>query len=176
MTARTFDQSPDPEDPDDDLHHAARRETGFFGRQAAGAVIVAADTGRVLLMLRSEEVLESGTWGNCGGAHHAEEEPSAAARREIREETGWAGHDADLAVVPAYEFRSGGFVYRNFVAVVPEEFEPILGWEADEHRWCDPAMLPEPLHFGMVALFADDDSLALIRGGWRHAAGPNPTP
>jgi 8-oxo-dGTP pyrophosphatase MutT (NUDIX family) len=173
MATKLRDQTPDFEPPDSP-HHQARRETGFFGRQAAGALVVAASTGRALFMLRSEDVLEPGTWGNNGGAHLAEEDPETAARREIREETGWDGDDADLVMIPAYVFTSGSFAYRNFIAVVPDEFDPISGWEATDHRWSAPDDLPSPLHFGMQALYADPDSLAILQGGWRAMLPPQP--
>lgn len=166
------DQAPPSYDPADDPHYVALAETGFFGRQGSGAVAIARSTGRMLLMLRSGAVLEPGTYGNCGGAHHADEDPEAAAKREVREETGWAGPDADLGIIPAFVFRSGDFVYRNHFVLVPDEFTPLYGWEAVGHVWTTPeealsGRLDAPLHFGIEALLADPASLAIAQGGWR---------
>jgi 8-oxo-dGTP pyrophosphatase MutT (NUDIX family) len=167
MTIEIRDQTPVEHDPADDPHREALDETGFFGRQAAGALILAASTGRIMTVLRSKDVLEPFTWGGNGGAHFIEEKPEDAALREVREETGWNGSTSDISIIPAYVFKSGTFVYRNFIAVVPDEYTPLLGWEATEHRWSSPDQVPDPLHFGIKALLADPESRAIIDGGWR---------
>ena len=41
--------------------------------RAAGALIIAKDTGRVMLNLRSRFVSHSGTWSFCGGMVHEDE-------------------------------------------------------------------------------------------------------
>lgn len=174
MITDLVDQSPIPLDPADDEHRVALSETGFFGRQAAGSVPVARSTGRMLLMLRSDDVLQPRTHGNCGGAHMPEEDPQAAALRELREETGLSGPDEDIVMIPAFVFRSGEFVYRNFISLVPDEFEPIYGWEAIGHTWCTAADLPSPLHFGIDALLSDPFSLEILNGGWRRYVGTRP--
>jgi 8-oxo-dGTP pyrophosphatase MutT (NUDIX family) len=135
-------------------------------------VAIARSTGRMLLNLRSPQVLEPGTYGNCGGARHEDEKPEDAALREFRQETGWAGDDEDVVLLPAHVFRSGSFVYHNFFVLVEDEFDPILGWEATGHVWttADEALgggLDAPLHYGIEALLNDPDSLAIARGGWR---------
>lgn len=164
------DQSPIPFDPQDDEHRVALARTGRFGAQAAGGIVLAARTGRFLLMLRSEGVLESGTYGNCGGAHKKDERPEDATRREVREETGWAGPEEDMTVIPALVYREPEFTYSNFVVVVPDEFEPIYGWEAVGHVWCTISDLPSPLHFGIEAFLNDAASRAILDGGWRDHA------
>jgi 8-oxo-dGTP pyrophosphatase MutT (NUDIX family) len=113
-----------------------------------------------MLMLRSAGVLESGTWGNCGGAHKATETPLNAATREGREETGYRG---EMEMIPLLVFSKGDFRYSNFLAVVEDEFTPDLGWEADDSCWVDFGDWPSPLHFGMKALFSDAMSVAKIK-------------
>lgn len=162
------DQAPIELDPEDDEHRVALAATGRFGAQAAGALPISRETGRMLLVLRSDGVLEPGTWGTVSGAHKIAEAPEAAAMRELREETGWTGDDAEIVMIPAFVFQETSFVFRNHIAVVPEEFVPSLGWEADDHVWCTLADLPSPLHFGIAALIADPASRALIEGGWRE--------
>ena len=169
---RLVDQAPIEIDPEDDEHRFVLAQTGRFGRQAAGAVMVAATTGRFLLMLRAEGVLEPGTYGNCGGAHKADEEPADAARRECGEETGWAGDPDDMFIIPALVYQEPEFTYSNFLAVVPSEFDPMYGWEAVGHVWCTLEDLPAPLHFGITALIADPDSRALLAGGWHGVIYP----
>lgn len=165
--ARPLGHAPERYEAEDDPHYRALEETGFFGRQGAGVVAIARSTGRMLLMLRSEEVEQPDTYGNCGGARHADEDPRVAALREFGEETEWKGDPAEIEIVPALVFRSGDFVYDNHFALIPEEFEPVYGWEAVGHVWCTVDDLPEPLHFGMEALLADPASRAFAMGGWR---------
>ena len=158
----TTDQAPPEYDPADDPHYEALEKTGFFGYQAAGALIIARRTGRMLLQRRSTQVLQPGDWGCCSGAHHDDELPEDAARREMREETGWNGPDEDVEIHPAYVFSSGDFVFRNHIAIIDDEFEPLLGWESDKYIWCTRENLPDPLHFGIAALLADPTSLDII--------------
>lgn len=164
------DHTPPEYDPDDEDHYKALNNTGFFGQQAAGCLVMALKTGRIMLVLRSGAVLEPHTWGNFGGAHHADEQPVVAAERELYEESGYNG---SVRMVPLYVFRSGTFIYRNFLALVPDEFTPELGWEADDYRWCEIGDWPEPLHFGPTAVFNDEKSMKTIQhyaalGGNNH--------
>lgn len=168
------DQSPVPFDPQDDEHRVALARTGRFGNQAAGGIVLAENTGRFLLMLRSEDVLEPGTYGNCGGAHKKDERPEDATRREVREETGWAGPDEEMVVIPALVYREPEFTYSNFIVVVSNEFDPIYGWEAVGHVWCTTSDLPSPLHFGIEALLKDPESRAILEGGWRDHVEASP--
>ncbi|RYF20641.1 MAG: NUDIX hydrolase [Oxalobacteraceae bacterium] len=144
-------------------HYKARKETGFFGRRGAGALLIAKDTGRIMFVLRSAKVDQPFTWGNVGGAideAHANERPVDAAEREIYEETGYNGA---LTLVPLLVFRHNDFTYSNFLGIVEREFKPVLGWEADRAVWVKPGNLPKPLHFGMKSLFGDAASAKTIR-------------
>ncbi len=158
------DTAPPEYEAGDAAHYAAREETGFFGAQAAGCVMMAKTTGRIMLVLRSAQVDQPGTWGNLGGAHHSDERPIAAAKREAHEETGYAGA---VQMIPLLVFQKGSFRYSNFLAIVEDEFEPQLGWEADKAVWTTMDALPKPLHFGMESLFNDAASAKTIQ----HYAG-----
>lgn len=134
-------------------HMEAFGETGFWGRQAAGCLILARQTGRLLLAHRSSEVLEPGTWGTWGGAMDGGETPVEAVTREIREETGYAG---EFLVHPLAVFEhASGFRYHNMLAVVESEFEPECNWENQGGCWVDLEDLlggsapTLPLHPGM---------------------------
>lgn len=137
---------------DDDSQHAeVLLMTGFWGKKGAGCLVVARSSGRFLLGRRSPFVLEPGTWGTWGGAVPEGSGIEESAIRELREETGYLG---DLELVHVHTFRdaSKGFVYENFLAIVEEEFSPVLNWETDRHMWVDYGEWPDPLHFGLVEM------------------------
>ena len=90
-----------------------------------------------------------------------------------------------MQLVPLYIFDSGGeptttlsstgttftaqrsvsrsFRYYNFLAIVPEEFEPDLNWENDAARWVEFGDWPAPMHFGLKALLNDPKSVQIMR-------------
>lgn len=134
-------------------HQAALRDTGFWGKQGAGCIIVAKNTGRILLPHRSAHVLEPHTWGTWGGAIDSDEDPQEAARREVEEEAGYSG-SADL--IPLAVFQKGNFKYHNFLAVVNDEFRPQLNWETQDYDWFEFGDWPSPLHMGLEWLLQKD--------------------
>ncbi|BAG41553.1 MutT/NUDIX hydrolase family protein [Ralstonia phage phiRSL1] len=120
---------------------------------AAGAVILALDTGRILLQLRAADSDTPNTYGQFGGSLDNNEDVNDGLRREIREETGYAG---PLKIRPLTPFRdpAKGFVYYNNLAVVPKEFvfapPAEFAKESGGHLWFDPrAAWPAPRHPGL---------------------------
>jgi len=141
-------------------HQDALDSTGFWGKQAAGCIIVSNRTKRVLLPFRSLGVEQPHTWGTWGGAIDESESPEAAVRREVAEETGYSG---SIGMVPLYVFRKGTFAYHNFLAIVEDEFQPTLDWETESARWFEFGKWPSPLHFGLAGIFQDRPSLDKIK-------------
>jgi 8-oxo-dGTP pyrophosphatase MutT (NUDIX family) len=135
------------------LHQEARKETGFWGRQGSGCLIYARETGKYLVQLRSEEVLQPGTWGVWGGAVDEGLTLEENALAELSQETGFKG-DVDLHFLVDFIDEASGFRYRNYLAVVEEEFDPILNWEGEDAFWCDVDSWPDPLHFGLKYLLS----------------------
>jgi len=141
-------------------HKIALQETGFWGRAAAGAIVVARKTGRVLIAHRAEGTLQAGTWGTWGGAVDGDETPEQTVRRELSEEAGYSG-ECEATALYVFEHASG-FRYSNFLITVEHEFEPTLNWETQAFGWFAYGDWPDPLHFGLKTLFNDDASLQRI--------------
>lgn len=139
---------------ENDADHAdALRTTGFWGRQGAGAIIIAKDTGRILLPHRSAHVQEPNTWGTWGGAIDSKENPETAAKREVEEEAGYSGN---IQMIPLAIFKKNTFKYYNFAAIVDDEFVPKLNWETKGYKWVDFGDWPSPLHPGLQWLITHD--------------------
>jgi len=153
---------------DESCHWAALERTGFFGEEAAGCIVLARSTGRILLAHRSDnpppfDVQEPGTWGCWSGALEEGETPLACALREIHEEAGYQGDVVEIHPLYVFANPEKTFRFKNFLFVVGREFEPTLNWKNQGYRWCEFGHWPAPLHFGLEALFADPASVQIIR-------------
>jgi len=142
-------------------HKQALNETGFWGRSAAGCLLMAETSGRFLLPKRAAGTLQAGTWGTWGGAVDKNETPEQTVRRELFEECGFKGQ-ATLSSLYIFNHESG-FKYHNFLAVIDDEFTAITNWETSVCDWFTFGHWPDPLHFGFKALLDDPDSQALIK-------------
>ncbi|QBQ74479.1 hydrolase [Burkholderia phage BcepSauron] len=134
-------------------------DPNYWGKVCAGCLIMAADTGRFLMPLRSEGVSDPNCWGTWGGAVDHGENVSQAVRREVQEEAGYRG---PVKLMPLLVFRGHGMSYQNFLAIVPHEFEPTLNWETAQAVWVDEVSDVQPLHVGVKALLNDDPSMKTI--------------
>jgi len=145
----TKDSTPEVEDHDqlssDAMPHESHAEEfgseGHFGEKAAGALITTGE--KVLLVLRSDEVTEPGTWGIPGGAMEHDEYPIDTAERETYEETG-----IDLSRTVKHEMLShvwqspweNAFSYTTCVIRVNESVTLSrikLNWENSDAKWVD---------------------------------------
>ena len=146
-------------------HMQALSETGFWGRAAAGCLIQAHETGRILIPHRSEHCQQPNTWGTWGGAIDSGESPEDAVLRELAEEAGVA---ALKEIIPLYVFEHvSGFRYHNFLVMVAAEFEPNINWETQAFDWFEFGNWPEPAHFGLTALLSHAESAAILKRGAR---------
>ena len=145
----------------DKEHEKELAKTGFWGKAGAGALIVAKSTGRLLIPKRSDEVEQPNTWGVWGGAIDGGKTPVQAVQQEVEEECGYHGH---MELYPLYVFKDAhsGFQYFNFLAVVDDEFDPVLNWETSNFGWFTLDNLPSPLHFGLKSLLNDPKSMETI--------------
>ena len=105
----------------------------------------------VLILHRS--AVQGGYWHVVAGGVEPGETATAAAERELREETGLvANAEAGVEVVeyvdalteePAdrreqYDPSVAQVNVTCFHVTAPDEWEPNLDWEHDDHRWCEP--------------------------------------
>jgi 8-oxo-dGTP pyrophosphatase MutT (NUDIX family) len=145
----------------DKEHRDALEKTGFWGKQAAGCLFLAADTNRICIAHRSSQVEQPNTWGTWGGAIDAGENPAHAVKREVKEEAGYSG---PLKLIPLYVFsHPSGFRYYNFLAIVAHEFKPMLNWETQGSEWVEFGDWPRPLHPGLASLLNDQESMSIIK-------------
>lgn len=142
-------------------HRDALEKTGFWGKQGAGCLFLAKDTGRFCIAHRSPNVEQPNTWGTWGGAIDSGENPKDAVQREVNEEAGYHG---PLELIPLYVFKhTSGFRYYNFLAVVETEFTPVMDWETQGFEWCKWGEWPDPLHPGMTLLLKDPRSVSIMQ-------------
>ena len=133
----------------------------YWGDAAVGALIYAKDTGKFLLLQRSELVNEPLTWNGISGGIESHETPEEALLREMDEEMGFKGK-IDLKLGYVFNSKDEDFVFYNFVGVVPNEFEPDLNWENSDHKWTALDKIPAPQHFGLKKFINEVDIENLI--------------
>ena len=147
----------------DETKYYAKRGTSipteFWGKEAVGVLIIARDTGRMLLLHRSLQVNEPLTWGMVSGRIDEGDSGQTALHKEIEEEIGVSVTD----IYPSYVFKTDNFEFHNYIGFVDKEFRPDLNWENTDYKWCDVDSLPKPLHFGIRTLLENIDIKAEIK-------------
>lgn len=129
-------------------------------KRAAGCLIMAISTGRLLMSCRSERSPSPGTWAGWGGSCEYGEFPDVAAKREVFEETGLS---VQSPLQHLHHFEKSGFQFDTYLTTVRDEFEPRLTDETAAFAWVGIDELPEPLHDGMKDLLSSRVSSALLR-------------
>jgi len=131
-----------------------------WGQSAAGVLFVCKKTKRILLLLRSEYVLEPDTWGIVSGKIDEGENPKDAATREAKEEIGYEAQN----LIQVYVYEHGDFRFYNFVCYVEDEFQPELNWENEKYEWFSINDIPNDLHYGVKDLFSKIMPEDIIKG------------
>ena len=129
-------------------------------RVKVASIILAKDTGRVLLSHRCAYVQEPETWGAWSATTKESEKPTSAALRVLQEE---AGLSQSVSLHPLFAHEQGALILKNYLAVIEQEFEPDLNWESQGYAWVDLKAMPQSLHTGLQAVLSDDASMAVIR-------------
>ena len=138
----------------------------FWGNSGSGVLVVARDTQRILLGLRSWDVMEPNTWGNFGGAIGISDDgepeealpPEDNALKEMAEEINYTG---PIEMIPSFTYRNNSFTYYNYIGMVDSESQIALNqfnWEISELRWftLDEVLLLPNLHFGISELMRQE--------------------
>jgi 8-oxo-dGTP pyrophosphatase MutT (NUDIX family) len=150
--------------PHPDIEHdEVLRQTGFWGKAAAGSIFLAKNTGRIGIAHRSPNVEQPGTWGTVGGAIDPGEDPQTAAIHEAHEEVGYMQRPGDY-LIQIDIFQSGTFRYTTFLYVVEQEFQARLNWENQGFGFFEFGKWPQPLHFGLAGTLSKPECQAHIQG------------
>lgn len=137
--------------------HTTGGSSKFWGNIAVGMLPIAKDTCRMLIQKRGENVNWGGTWGIIGGAigeygsfldyetFHAQSKSEQerillnAAKKELKEETGFNGKLQQPKVFYPFVNPADNFDYYNMACFVDSEFisQPEIGynWESQDHQW-----------------------------------------
>jgi ADP-ribose pyrophosphatase YjhB (NUDIX family) len=119
---------------------------------AVGGLIMAADTGRGLFLLRDQDTY-SNCWGLVGGRVEGQETPLQALARECREETGHRIHFEKIIPIELYQSSDNHFNYHTYICIAETEFMPRLNTEHQGYAWAPVTQAPRPLHPGLYNSF-----------------------
>jgi 8-oxo-dGTP pyrophosphatase MutT (NUDIX family) len=132
-------------------------ESGRWGNAGSGILFTTGK--RILLLHRSSEVTEPGTWGIPGGAiPQTPEGESMDAYESAKKETGEEiGRLPSFKVIDVYDYEEEDFWYTTFIAEVTEKeadhIHPVLNPEHDDYAWVTLDELGDyDLHFGVLEL------------------------
>ena len=100
--------------------------------KAAGVMLIAKDTNRILVAERSEKVNHPLLYNLFGGGIEKGERPLAAALRELKEESGFS---ESINLKQIHIGRMPNLTYYTFYGYVDKEFEPQLNFESKSAKW-----------------------------------------
>ena len=122
-------------------------------RTGAEVAIFVTRRGRSEVLVAHRNPTLGGYWHTIAGGIEPGEEAAAAAVRELREETGLEAAPVPVADAVEYAYplheeppERRALYPANLVAVqvtcflvdAPDDWEPTLDWEHDDHRWLPP--------------------------------------
>ena len=129
--------------------------------RTAEVAIYVARRGRseILLLHRSEA--QGAYWHTVAGGIEDGETPHEAARRELLEETGLDHEVPGPAHTADYALENGGVMpVHAYLIDVADDWEPVLDWEHDGHRWVAAADAPAQFYWDDAA-----QALRVLLGG-----------
>lgn len=124
-------------------------------KMGVGTLIVSTKTRRVLLNMRAPHKTHAMQWALFGGMVEKDEQPKDALMRELTEEMNFIPDIEKLYPFDVYQSRDGHFKYYSFVAVVVDEFIPVLNNENCGYCWINLGDWPRPMHQGARISFCN---------------------
>ena len=122
-------------------------------KKAVGILIIALDTGNVLLLQRSNKAGHSHMWALLSGGIDAEENEMEALKREISEEIGVESlsYISDYEKKDSYSTETPTKIldFSYYIGFTNSEFEPKLNFENENSGWFGVDNLPSPLFKGL---------------------------
>ena len=115
---------------------------------AVGVWFYSRSTKRYLYLLRNDPKNPE-CWSLPGGKSEAGESLFETLERECTEELGTMPVYLKLMSIEKFTTADGKFEYNTFVAVVDDEFIPVLNHEHFGYAWIDATVIPKPLHKGL---------------------------
>jgi len=131
-------------------------------KTACGTIFIAANTGRVLLNLRSPYKSHNLTWSLWGGMVEGDESIKDCLFRELAEEMGFVPNIKKINPFDIYESKDKHFRYYSFVCVVDSEFIPQINKEAVGYCWTKLGIWPTPMHEGAEITLCNEKSMSKL--------------
>ena len=114
----------------------------------SGALFYARSTKRFLFLERTKPKT-AGQWGLVGGMAEGDETPWKALEREIGEEVGKTPPIKKVIPLEMFTSNDSKFFFHTYLAIVDNEFIPILNDEHSGYAWTNVNCWPKPLHVGL---------------------------
>ena len=130
---------------------------------ASGCLVLAIDTGRIMLQQRSGDTSHPRTWGFFGGKAEKDERPLQTLLRELEEEIGLLPDIQKVYPLNKFTSPDKNFVYNTFVVTVYDEFIPQLNDESNGFCWVKMGNWQRPLHNGAKAQLYNKDIIKKIK-------------
>ena len=114
----------------------------------SGALFYARNTKRFLFLERTK-TKTAGQWGLVGGMAEGDETPWKALEREISEEVGKTPPIKKVIPLEMFTSNDSKFFFHTYLAIVDNEFIPVLNHEHSGYAWTNVNCWPKPLHVGL---------------------------
>ncbi len=132
-------------------------------KNGVGVLIISRKTNRVLLNMRAPYKTHAMTWSLWGGMIENNEQPKDALLRELTEEIGFIPDIERIYPFDIYQSKDKHFKYISFIAIVEDEFIPILNQESCGYCWINLGNWPKPMHQGAKISFCNEKAIERIK-------------
>lgn len=149
------------------VHAAQRLQAGRETGEGAGALFYSPSTQRFLIMLRADDGDDGNVWCCLGGGRDVvdgiPEKLETTVRRESWEEAGLPMDTPYELIHVGTKYYEDGFRFHNFLAIIPEEFLPLINEEHKSFQWCSWEDFPKEMHQGMMSVFNSSDGQRVLQ-------------